>query len=184
MTGASYSSSAFRCKDCFATHALCRECIVQVHTSNPLHVIEVRLYRRLNFSLIVPFQGWNGFYWQRSSLLKQGLRIQLGHDGSKCPKPRTCKENFTLFHTNGAHQVHVIFCGCKGSKAMWIQCFRKRWWATTTKSPKTAFSFDFLDHFQSLNLQGKLTLYDYCNVICHLTDNTGNIAVIICLCLI
>jgi hypothetical protein len=39
--------------------------------------------------------------------------------------------------------------------------------------PKSAFTFDVLDTFQLLTLQGKTSAYDYYYSLAHKTDNTG-----------
>lgn len=33
----------YRCKDCFGTEMMCRDCIVECHASHPLHRIDVSL---------------------------------------------------------------------------------------------------------------------------------------------
>ncbi|KIL55653.1 hypothetical protein M378DRAFT_17762 [Amanita muscaria Koide BX008] len=45
------------------------------------------------------------------------------------------------------------------------------WFPATFERPKTAFTFDMLDLFHKITLQGKTTLYDFYHSILHLTDN-------------
>ncbi|THU79326.1 hypothetical protein K435DRAFT_698016, partial [Dendrothele bispora CBS 962.96] len=59
----------FRCLDCFFGALVCQDCCVESHKSNPLHRIQV----------------WNGTYFERVSLRRLGLVVQLDHpDGSEC----------------------------------------------------------------------------------------------------
>jgi hypothetical protein len=48
---------------------------------------------------------------------------------------------------------------------------RARWFPATFNRPKTAFTFDCLDTFHELTLQGKTPVYDFYHMILHKTDN-------------
>ena len=50
---------------------------------------------------------------------------------------------------------------------------RVGWYPASFHRPKTAFTFDILDSYQKLSLQGKLNLYDYYWFILQKTDNCG-----------
>jgi hypothetical protein len=107
-----------------------------------------------------------------------GLRIQLGHDdggGGGCPLPIPGPQNFLVFDVSGAHQVNIDFCGCQPDYELdkRTQLLRKRWFPATTTRPQTVFTFDCLDTFHELTLQGKTSLYDYYHVILRKTDNAN-----------
>lgn len=53
------------------------------------------------------------------------------------------------------------------------QLMRAKWFPATIDRPRTAFTFDVLNHFHHLTLQGKTTPWDFYNAIVHETDNTG-----------
>jgi hypothetical protein len=48
-----------------------------------------------------------------------------------------------------------------------------RWYPASFDHPRTAFSFDLLDTYHKLTLQGKLNLFDFYHVIMQKSDNQG-----------
>lgn len=122
-------------------------------------------------------QKWTGAYWDRSTLSSLGLVYQLGHNGGKCQAPvDEYVRPLLVMHTNGIHEVRVQYCGCgepAGGYYYGIQLLRASWLPPTVVRPGTAFTFDVLNHFHHLTLQGKTTAWDFYNTIVHETDNTG-----------
>jgi hypothetical protein len=49
---------------------------------------------------------------------------------------------------------------------------RAGWFPVTCNRPQTAFTFDVLNTFHKLTLQGKTTLYDFYHTILCKTDNS------------
>lgn len=118
-------------------------------------------------------QRWAGTYFKRSSLQAAGLRIQLGHTlGQYCTMRSAARNDFVVIHSNGIHKVSVDFCGCSGVK-MHVQLLRAEWWPGTPIDPHCCATFQALREFQTLNLQGKVPIYDYYRTLELLTDNTG-----------
>lgn len=109
---------------------------------------------------------------------KLGLIFNIGHGGSTCPSVDTSAPPFKLviIATNGVHEIKIRWCTCSRSlgKASehWVQLMRMRWFPASHARPKTAVTFDCLDLFHKLTLQGKLTGYDYYQSLLHLTNNT------------
>ncbi|KAM6491207.1 hypothetical protein JOM56_013446 [Amanita muscaria] len=97
-------------------------------------------------------------------------RIELGHGGAPCPLPSTGPANFCIFDTSGIHYISVNFCDCRIIHQR-TQLLRARWFPATFNRPKTAFTFDCLDTFHELTLQGKTPLYDFYHTVLHKTDN-------------
>jgi hypothetical protein len=120
---------------------------------------------------------WTGAHFERTSLQDVGLVVQLGHeDGQPCVCPEEGPKGFTVVSTNGIHKVSVMYCGCHhagGGSAKNIQLLRASWFPATIIRPRTAFTFDVLEAFHLLNLQGKTSAYDYYLSLVHRTDNTG-----------
>ncbi|KAM6490236.1 hypothetical protein JOM56_014213 [Amanita muscaria] len=134
----------YKCKDCFSGGLLrCRDCLVNAHQDHPLHRIEI----------------WNGRFF-----------AVLGHGGASCPLPSTGPANFCIFDTSGIHYISVNFCDCRIIHQR-TQLLRARWFPATFNRPKTAFTFDCLDTFHELTLQGKTPLYDFYHTVLHKTDN-------------
>lgn len=104
-----------------------------------------------------------------------GLRIQLGHDGDRCSSPSPAASNFLVFDLTGVHQVNADFCGCQPTYELKkrVQLLRKRWFPATTNRPQTVFTFECLETFHELTLQGKTTLYDFYHVLLRKTDNAN-----------
>lgn len=107
------------------------------------------------------------------TLQNLGLRVQLGHGGSSCPLPSAGPEHFCVLDTSGVHYISVDFCDCRtnGFVHHRAQLLRARWFPATFNRPQTAFTFDCLDTFHELTLQGKTPLYDFYYTILHKTDN-------------
>jgi hypothetical protein len=119
-------------------------------------------------------QMWNGTFFTKTSLQILGLRVQLGHGGAPCPCPSPAPPDFCIFDISGIHLVNVDFCGCRiDGLALHprIQLLRAGWFPATFNRPKTAFTFDTLETFHELTLQGKTTIYDFYHTIQRKTDN-------------
>jgi len=90
----------------------------------------------------------------------------------KCPCPAAGPADFILFDCIGIHHINIDFCDCVGTAVpRRVQFMRAGWFPASTKQPKTCFSFDMLDLFHKLTLQGKLTLYDFYLSVLHISDN-------------
>lgn len=119
---------------------------------------------------------WKGF-WDKIDLHELGLTFSIGHGGLDCPSADTNAPAYSIavIATNGLHRVHVRWCTCSQSlgKASehWVQLMRMRWFPASHARPRTVVTFDCLDTFHKLTLQGKLTGYDYYQSLLHLTDN-------------
>ena len=84
---------------------------------------------------------------------------------------------FTVIDLSGLHRVDVTFCGCGDENGLHIssnrQLLRFGWYPASHTRPQTAFTFDFLDTYHKISLQGKLNLFDFFNAILQKTDNRG-----------
>jgi CxC2 like cysteine cluster associated with KDZ transposases len=79
-----------------------------------------------------------------------------------------------VVHTNGVHTLKIQLCACYGDRShAKFQLLRCSWLPATTEDPQTAFTFDVLDSYLLLSLQGKVSREDYYLSISRLTDNTG-----------
>jgi CxC2 like cysteine cluster associated with KDZ transposases len=117
-------------------------------------------------------QLWTGKFFDKVTLQQLGLRYQLGHGGSRCPMPTPGPSNFLVFDTTGIHHVTVDFCDCTHHVFhQRTQFLRARWFPATVNRPKTVFTFDVLESFHELSLQGKTTSYDFYHSILRRSDN-------------
>ncbi|KII83424.1 hypothetical protein PLICRDRAFT_180503 [Plicaturopsis crispa FD-325 SS-3] len=159
--GRAAGQACIRCEECFDGSLTCKQCCVEQHARNPLHLI----------------QQWNGECFQKTSLHALGLRIQLGHrEGSVCANPKAGHVNFVVLHTTGFQAVNIDFCACDnigsaGSHRQ--QLLRRQWYPATHIDPQTCCTFRMLENFHMQTLQGKLSMYDYYSSLERLTDHTG-----------
>lgn len=103
------------------------------------------------------------------------VTLQLGHnDGSECTSYRSKKpRSFFIIHTNGIHHLWLRFCGCPGSASEYEQLMNARLFPSTLKKPTNAFTFAVFKHFHLLNVESKISAYDFMGTLSRLTDNVN-----------
>ena len=77
---------------------------------------------------------------------------------------------------NGWHNLRVGYCTCGTSNPRterYQQLLRMHWYPASFSRPRTAFSFDLLETYHKITLQGKLNLYDFYLAIMQKSDNQG-----------
>lgn len=120
-------------------------------------------------------QYWQNGFFDKTTLHSLGLVCYLGHGGDPC-LIETPSRNLTIIDMNGWHKVRVGFCACDKT-APWHELYRQlirmRWYPASFSRPRTAFSFDLLDTYHKITLQGKLNLYDFYLAIMQKSDNQG-----------
>jgi hypothetical protein len=118
---------------------------------------------------------WRDGFYQRTSLQELGLSFYLGHQHTPCPSAESSQQ-ILVVDVNGIHNLNIEFCACKQTPG-WVdyyrQLLRMRWYPATFDRPQTVFTFDLLDTYHKLTLQGKLNLYDFYSSIVQKTDNCG-----------
>ena len=122
-------------------------------------------------------QYWQNGFFNRTSLHSLGFVCHLGHHGNPCPI-ECAPRNLTIVDVNGWHKVRVTFCTCDAtisSNNRYRQLLRMRWYPASFNRPRTAFSFDLLETYHKLTLQGKLNLYDFYLAIMQKSDNQGRL---------
>ena len=168
-------TSLYRCLECSHSSLYCGECAIKIHNILPLHRLEVRLFYQTLLSPLTLSQRWQNGFFDRSSLHSLGFICHLGHDGNPCTMGSP-SHDLTIIDANGWHKVQVRFCGCDAS-APWHERYRQllrmRWYPASFNRPRTAFSFDLLDTYHKITLQGKLNLYDFYLSIMQKSDNQG-----------
>ena len=83
-----------------------------------------------------------------------------------------------MFHSNGLHVADVRYCDCghvpDGCRRH-TQLLRAGLFPASIDRPRTAFSFEVLNLFDKLTLQGKTTLFDFHRALVQMTDNIGGL---------
>ncbi|KAL0565932.1 hypothetical protein V5O48_016083 [Marasmius crinis-equi] len=150
----------YRCRVCTGLHYLCRECILRVHSDEPLH----------------PIQEWIKDCFVKTTLKTLGHRTQIGHPcGESCPFPRPSHKDFVVLAWNGIHHVTVNFCGCDAGKDIprHIQLMEMGWWPSSYKEPRSAATFELLRNLHIINLRAQTPPTDFYKSLEHITDGTG-----------
>jgi len=89
----------------------------------------------------------------------------------------------TIIDINGWHKLQVRFCKCEASNVSherYRQLLRMRWYPASFNRPKTAFTFDLLETYHKVTLQGKLNLYNFYHAIMQKSDNQGRSKPLVC----
>ena len=149
----------YKCLTCIFPTLLCGSCIAKTHMSSPLH----RLVH------------WNGRHFDNVDQSSVGVHISVPHaNGSLCSNP-TSVGSVTIVDLNGFHELNIEFCGCEHAAALDIQLLSVQLFAASAISPKTAFSFQLLEQFRVLHLEGKTSAHTFVNALVRLTlgDNFG-----------
>jgi hypothetical protein len=169
------SKATVKCLECSGNVRLCQNCTVSLHRQTPLHRVEVSDKFLGNDERLTYLQKWEDGCFQRTSLAALGLVFQLNHSDGSCPVPISIHDPFVVIDMNGAHVLELKYCGCsKGSHLhRYQQLLREAWYPASYDRPRTAFTFDVLDTYHKLTLQGKLNLYDFYHGVLHKTDNCG-----------
>ncbi|KII83049.1 hypothetical protein PLICRDRAFT_119895 [Plicaturopsis crispa FD-325 SS-3] len=153
--GCHLKTACYRCRDCYGGSLVCLECTVTRHRRLPLHIVE----------------KWNGSHFHTVPLRQLGLRIQLGHPvGEGCPFKKPGPRDFVVIHLNGLHNIGINFCECPGQAAPFAQVLRAGWWPATPLEPQTCATMETLRLFQVVNLQGKISAFDFYRALEKATD--------------
>ena len=152
-----------------------------MHRSSPFHRVQL----------------WNGKCFTKSSLFELGFTLHIGHHGLPCPsngdgmdlwedhfdeddmEPSTDDlilitikgQSIVIVHSSGIFQHHINWCTCHGAAKKHIQLLREGLFPATTTSPKTAFTFDVLDHFYMDSHVCKTAAMSFFQKLCHFTNN-------------
>ena len=165
-----------RCLDCSAISSYCATCITSRHKELPLHRIEVCQSVHNFFFSLMSAQVWSDGFYQRTTLLELGCSFYIGHQHTPCPSPKSIFKQILVVDTNGVHYINVQFCACT-KHPDWVKNYRQllriKWYPASFCRPKTVFTFDLLDTYHKVMLQGKLGLLDFYIAIMQKSDNCG-----------
>ena len=164
----------YQCLDCLGGQLFCKTCVLDMHARLPLHRLQVgAAWKRMRCDAAErQYQIWSGTYFKRTSLREAGFVLRPSHlKGEQCITAAPAVD-LVVLHLNGMHTVAAEFCKCGGSSRR-TQLLRLGWWPATPFDPRTCATMAVLRHFHLLNLQGKVTAYDYYRALHLGTDNSG-----------
>ncbi|KAG2137129.1 uncharacterized protein EDB93DRAFT_1106678 [Suillus bovinus] len=158
----------FSCLTCTGDHGWCRPCMVKLHQSLLFHKIRL----------------WTGKCFKDVKLADQGLIWYLGHGGESCPwyeASQLCDSevealahnttSVTIVHSSGVFMHNVAWCHCPGSNSQHVQLLKVGLFPASFTCPKTAFTFEVLDHFLIDALECKTSARSFYEKLTRLTNN-------------
>ncbi|KAI6116658.1 hypothetical protein EDD16DRAFT_1520467 [Pisolithus croceorrhizus] len=166
------------CMSCAGVHAWCSPCAVKVHRNLPFHKV----------------QRWNGAHYQPTSLMDLGFLWHIGHGGDPCPcnwsgpdpeesgyvtgdgpsnHRKSSQFQMTIVHTEGifSHEVWVYKCPGSDPNDWHLDLLHQRLFPASISKPKTAFTFDVLDHFLIDALECKTSAISFYQKLKRFTNN-------------
>lgn len=156
------------CEDCTFAEAMCEECFIANHTTNPFHWC-----RRWDED------ADHGVRVDISKLGTNGYAVPLGHQGRRCPT-RVKKHGehkydgikFTVVASNGIHGTVLETCLCDGNpSSRRTHLLRAGLFPATMTFPVTAFTFSFLRSYRIISYRTKCSAHDFLRSMQRLSDN-------------
>jgi hypothetical protein len=184
-----------QCLDCFSTNILCRSCCLDVHMSLPFHRINRwngRFFIRssLHAQGYIMHLGHEGKPCPSKQNVSQEIRKDEFVEGMGITSENIQEEKDTdqedgwsnledvpteriviVVHTTGVFQHHVRWCTCSGYAKEDIQLLRLHLFPASNLRPRTAFTFDVLDHFYVDAMECKTSGDSFFQKLRRLTNN-------------
>ena len=174
----------FRCLTCCGDHAWCCRCVLNAHRWLPFHKL----------------QQWTGKCFHNTSLSNLGYIWHMGHGGQPCPHspipqewedvdedvnvqeedagietvkaPVSTTTTLTVVHSTGVFTHNMLWCLCPGSdNQQHSQLLKAGLFPASISRPRTAFTFDVLDHFLIDALECKTSAMSFFQKLRRLTSN-------------
>ncbi|KAJ7609963.1 hypothetical protein FB45DRAFT_982292 [Roridomyces roridus] len=153
------TDAKYRCQDCFVRRLLCHACMVERYQDEPLHIIE----------------EWRDNYFHPCSLasLSENRRVQLVHPPAQYCNFPDGPHPMVVLDNNGIHQLEIDFCGCVGAPSICDQVIDIGWYPATKTAPETCATLSLLKRFHTLNLQARVSAYDFYNSLEVVSERGG-----------
>jgi len=90
-----------------------------------------------------------------------------------CVSPTTCHSSLLVLHTNGIHEVSILYCDCAHIVPPHIQLLHCGMYPASQLVVKTCATFELLNLLHKLALTTKASNYNFYRAIENLTTNTG-----------
>jgi hypothetical protein len=123
----------------------------------------------------------DNYHWEKIEVseMMQGYEFQLGHESGICHNPAADARRLIVGHSNGVQHIRVRYCECQGLER-WQQLIRARLFPSSEERPRSCWTFEFLDTYVAMALQGKIALYDFYLAILHRSHNTSTSNKLVC----
>jgi hypothetical protein len=184
------SAGTYRCRDCFGSEYWCDACCVSAHTNHPFHRIDRwngnffeksdLLTHRLPLDLchypdacpLIPLN----YETQMSDLdiSDDGDEYADGHPPSEPSASTThsgSRSYLIIVSSTGIFRRSIRWCHCAKSPAQYVQLLlRAKLFPASFKNPKTAFTFEVLDHFRLDALECKTAVMNFMSKLQRMTN--------------
>jgi len=186
-----------QCIDCFSTNIFCRTCCLDAHRSLPFHRINRwngKFFTRSSLhaqgyiihlghsgnpcprNANVAHEGGKDDFVEAMGISGEDVDVQKEKDRDPEDGWFHLEEVMTervvvIVHTTGVFQHHVRWCSCPGHAKEEIQLLCLRLFPASNLRPKTAFTFDVLDHFYVDAMECKTSGDSFFQKLCQLTNN-------------
>lgn len=192
-----------RCSDCLGDEILCRKCCITVHQRQPFHHIQIwtgkffadsSLYHQ-GYILHMGHGGspcpaipdmewndWNGVDNYPTPDTDQDGTDQL-HDSVPLMESDAKETVMVIVHTSGVFHHTVRWCGCAPNnpeRDCDLHLLRLNLFPASRKQPRTAFTFQVLDHFYLDAMECKTSASGFWTKITRLTNNAFPGSVPVC----
>jgi len=150
----------YLCSTCFGNKPYCQHCIKEQHQSLPFHRILV----------------WDDTCccYISANWTDLNMAWTLVHkDGKQCTSEGRVRR-LQVLHVNGMHILPYHVCNCfiggeKRASASPLQLLANNLFPATSLSPTSSFSFEVMELFDSLNLNGFINIKQFCDSLIELT---------------
>jgi hypothetical protein len=185
-----------RCTDCFVTGVTCRTCCLAAHKHLPFHRVQswngkyfkaASLYSQGHVIHVghrgtpCPNNYSAGYNHNKDTFVEvldldweeeeEEDLIAAQEDVAIDVEGNLCEDDMVIVHTTGIFQQRIRWCTCPGCPQTHIQLFRMGLFSCSQRRPRTAFTFDVLDHFYIDAMECKTAGQSFYNKLRRLTNN-------------
>jgi hypothetical protein len=184
------SSATHRCQDCFGPHFLCGPCCVSAHVHLPFHRIQMwngRFFERsdlLTHALLLDLRHYPDTCPSIPPAETQMLfNLNLSDEDddftndyqpSSEAEPTAnsgSRSDIIIVSSTGIFKRSVRWCQCAKSPDRFVDLLlRAKLFPASFKNPKTAFTFEVLDHFRVDALECKTAAMNFMSKIRRITN--------------
>ncbi|KAF9552460.1 hypothetical protein CPC08DRAFT_646853, partial [Agrocybe pediades] len=179
--------ATWRCQDCPMGTVKCRCCMRCSHQENPFHRIqrwvgshfrpaelwEVGVYilvpHHLNHHICNTLKMQKQ-YLEAREMVRDDIEQEHGARGNQPRSDMFHNSYVRVVHTNGLHNLALVFCLCHGEDQLPIDLMASRIVPASFEQVKTVFTAQVLDHARLCNLELKSSTYQYYSLLKRLTS--------------
>jgi len=194
------SSGTHRCKDCFGPNFWCSACCVSAHKNLPFHRIQMWNGRFFEHSELLTDKHIIDLchYPDDCPTIPLNVDVQMMHDqdlsddggddecADRTSEPSGLSQRFRsqliIVSSTGIFKRSIRWCHCIKSSDQYVELLlRAKLFPASFKNPKTAFTFEVLDHFRIDALECKTSAMNFMSKIGQITNEAFPSQVPVCI---